>query len=655
MEILALLAKARADTEIALGDLDSGFEIYKTVLKELPEIAGESLLRLSFLLGQQFPNEDFLEGLDGQRRDFWRAVFEARRGSHRESLEFEAESTSDLAYLGLLYPPPRQDEALQVWMHYLETVESGWERAFVAEEVLKRRPSTCQMCRTAQAIDFGRDQPLCSRCRQLLQDPNWLKETLKGEDPAAIQLLENLSGETFEGPVDMDDLLPQAARGRDVPLVKRLEKLKPFYPLFESTLKECWDEALEMVGGVQDEMKPHHLWSALHRHGDSLSQAVHHETIERGRYLYSGGDGDADLLRVLNIARWWDVLNPNSKSSEISLGSVYRSLAYCFDETRQTMFTSLIRMIGMGCNARQAAEFEKLLQENPDDIFLRIVLCDYANAESFNKVNPHNLWLVNHHPHLADPTSAGSLWLGSPDEFQVMLIAWSEAVRQNLDNPRILSKAGSFFGLSQPLLSLKLAQKAAMLGPEEATYRMTVGHAMESIAREALNPRARTRLLMKAVAWCEEALENHEDSDLRSIFLVDAVSYALRAGDHSRVERFAKELLDQPASEQNWNRGNSLHCAHLALGHLALNNDHLEQAKTHLLAAADIEGSPQLKSFGPHFGLARRFLALGELEVVAQYLQLCRGFWFSGQAFLDAWLGELKAGRVPELSGFRGE
>ena len=235
-----------------------------------------------------------------------------------------------------------------------------------------------------------------------------------------------------------------------------------------------------------------------------------------------------------------------------------------------------------------------------------------------------------------------------------MLIAWTKAVRQNLDNPRVLSKAGSFFGLSQPLLSLKLAQKAVLLEPGEVTYRMSVSNAIENVAREALNPESRVRILIEAVNWCEEVLKEYDDPGLRSIFLVDAVSYALRAGDHSRVERFAKELLEQSASEQNWNRGNSLHCAHLALGHLALNND-LEQAKTHLLAAADIEGSPQLKSFGPHFGLARRFLALGELEVVAQYLQLCRGFWFSGQAFLDAWLGELKAGRVPELSGFRGE
>ena len=655
MEIPALLIKARADTEIALGDLDSGFEIYKTVLMELPEIAGESLLRLSFLLGQQFPNEDFLAGLDGQRRDFWRAVFEARRGSHRENLEFEAQSMSDLAYLGLLYPPPRQDEALQVWMHYLETVESGWERAFVAEEVLKRRPSTCQMCRTAKAINFGRDQPLCSRCRQLLQDPNWLKETLKGEAPAAIELLENLSGETFEGPVDMDDLFPQAMRGGETSPVKRIEDLEPFYPLFENSLRQCWDEAVEMAGGSQSKMKPGHLWRALHLHGESLAESVHKDTIEGDRGLYDQGEGSADLVRVLNIARWWEALNPNSESTEITIPAVYRSLAFCFDETRPTMFTSMIRLIGMHCNAHQAAEFESLLEKCPDDIFLRIVLADYAGMESLSKVNPHNLWLVNHHPHLAESTTAGSLWLGSPGEYQIMLQAWTEAILRNLDNPGVLNKAGSFFRLSQPLLSLKLSQRAAELAPEDLTNRMSVGNAIESVAREALSPGARTRLLMEAVAWCEETLENQEDPDLRSIFLVDAVSYALRAGDYSRVESFARELLEQPPSKQNWNRGNSLHCAHLALGHLALNDDNLEQAKTHLLAAADIEGSPQLNSFGPHFGLARRFLALGEREVVAQYLQLCRGFWFSGQALLDAWLGELKAGRVPELGGFRGE
>lgn len=653
MDILALLTKARADTEIALGRLETGFDTYKTILGEQPEVGGEGLLRLSFLLGHKSPEDDYLSGLEEFRQDFWRAVFEARGGSHRETLEFEAEGTSDLAYLGLLYPPSQEDEALQVWMHYLEIVESGWERAFVAEEVLKRKPSTCQMCREAQASGFTRDQPLCSGCLQLLQDPDWFKATMKGEDPTAIQLLENLSGETFEGPIDMDDLLPQTARGQDAPLVRWGGELELFYPLFESSLKQCWDQAVDIAGGSQSDIRPSHLWSALHHPGGSLSKAIHKDIIEEDRNLFEEGDGEADLLRVLNVARWWDTLNPNSKSSEISIGTLYRRLAYCFDETRPTMFTALIRMIGMGCNARQAAEFESLLEESPDDIFLRIVLANYSNLESFTKVNPHDLWLVAHHPHLADSTS-GSLWLGSPGEFQTMLQAWSEAVEKHSDDPRVLDKAGKFFRLSQPLLSLKLSQRAATLKPEDTTYRMSVGHAMESMAREALNPEARTRLLLEAVAWCEEALENYEDPDLRSMFLVDAVTYAFRAGDYSRVERFAKELLEQPASEQNWNRGNSLHCAHLALGHLALNNENRELAKSHLLAAADIEGSPQLMSFGPHFGLARRFLALGEMEVVTQYLQLCRGFWLSGQGFVDAWLEELEAGRVPELSGFRG-
>ena len=654
MEIPALLTKARADTEIALGDLQSGFDIYKTILETLPEVASECLLRLSFLLGHKTSEEDYLAGLGAHRRNFWEAVFEVRRGNYRETLEFEAESTSDLAYLGLLYPPAQQESAVDVWMHYLETVESGWERAFVAEELLRRKPSMCQMCQEAQAGGFMRDQPVCSGCLQLLQDPNWFKETMKGEDPAAIELLENLSGEAFEGPVDMDDLFPQPVRERALPLVKRLEKLEKFYPLFENALKQCWDQAVDMAEGPLCDLKPRHLWSALHHPGDSLSKAIHKDTIEADRELYDQGDGDADLLRILNIARWWDTLNPNSKSSEISIGTVYRSLAYCFDETRPTMFTPLIRMIGMGCNARQAAEFESLLEKSPDDIFLRIVLANYSSMESFSKVNPHDLWLVNHHPHLADSTS-GSLWLGSPVEFRIMLQAWSEAVEQHSDDPRVLDKAGNFFRLSQPWLSLRLSQRAATLKPEETTYRMSVGHAMESLAREALNPEARTRLLMEAVAWCEEALDRYEDPDLRSMFLVDAVSYAFRARDYFSVERFAKELLQQAASVQGWNAGNSLHCAHLALGHLALNKEQLDEAKKHLLAAADIEGSPQLKSFGPHFGLARRFLALGEREVVTEYLRLCREFWFSGQGLIDAWLGELKAGRIPELGGFRGE
>ena len=511
------------------------------------------------------------------------------------------------------------------------------------------------MCQVAPAAGFQRELPVCSQCGALLEDPDWFKAALKGEDSNAIQLLENLSGETFDEPFDMDEMFPHQIKAEATPLMRRLEEVEDFYPHFSPELKTCWDDATDFARRAEEELKPGHLWEVLHRYPDSLGKYIHKDSLQTDRDLYKSHDGEADLLRILNIARWWDGLNPNGSSSEISLGTVYRSLAYGYDESHSRFYASMVSILGIGCNALQAAEFERLLEESPDDIFLRLVLTHYGTGETAAGLNRHTLWLVNHQPHLAEGNTAGVLWLTSPQGFRTMLEAWIGALERNPSKPMVLAKAGGFFTFSQPLLALKLYQRAAELEPEESLHRKHIAHALEGLAREALNPMARNQLLLEATEWCERSLEQIQDPNHRSHFLVDAVSYAFRAEDWTRVESFAKELLDSAGAEADWNRGNSLHCAHLALGHLALNSEDREQAKFHLLAAGEIEGSPQLKSFGPHFGLARRLLALGEMEVVSQYLRLCQNFWDSGQSYLEAWLAQLKAGQTPDLNGFRGE
>jgi hypothetical protein len=654
-----LLTKARADTEIAAGDLEMGIEIYQTIREALPRVACENLLRLNFLTGREPAVTGLISDLEEKRRVFWRAVYDVRCGKYKWSAEnsyIEAETVSDLAYLGLLYPPDQQEKALQAWMHYLETAETGWERSFVAGEALKRKPLTCQMCQTAQATNFQRDLPVCTGCLELIQDPEWFKNALKGEDSSAIELLENLSGESFSEPFDMEQLFPHQAEAEAAPLLRRLENLESFYPLFESELKACWGDAAELANRSQETLKPCHLWEAMHLHADSLSKSVHQDTLRDDRELYQRGDGQSDLLKILNVARWWDGLNPNIDSQGISLGTVYRSLAFGFDESRSSYYSAIFGMLGLWCNTRQASEFESLLTDFPDDIFLRLVLSNYnPTMEATAELNRHTLWLVNNRPQLAESSTSGALWLTSLKDYKTMLEAWTGALQGDPNNPKILAKAAEFFALSQPSLSLHLYQRAAELAPEDLTYRTQVGHALESVARETLNPESRTQLLLEAVAWCEQSLAQNRDPSHRSFFLVDAVQYAFRAGDWPRVESFANELLDEKDTEANWNQGNSVHYAHLALGHLALNKGDRKQAKLHLLAAADIKGSPQLKSFGPQFGLARRLLALGEVEVVSQYLRLCQNFWDMGHAYLEGWLAELQAGRIPDLAGFRGE
>ena len=638
--INTLLTKARADTEIAIGDLKSGIEIYESILEAVPQIAAENLLRLSFLTGRK-------------------AVFEASDNTYDWSTkpsDFRVESTSDLAYLGLLFPPEEQAKAIQSWLHYLRTVERGWERDFVSQEVLKREKLTCQMCRTVPATGFHLEAPVCKNCLELLQNPDWFKTALKGQDSSAIELLENLSGETFTEPVDLDAMFPHQVQIEKTPVLSPLQDVEAFYPLFESDLQACWDRAKELVES-ENGLEPCHLWEALHLEPGLLSNSIHQETLQDDRELYRHSNGQADLLESLNIARWYHGLNPNNESPKISAQAVYRGLAFAFDPTRSKFYASIIgTMIGIWSNSEQIAEFERLLEDEPDALLLRLLLSNGGTSlETVSSLNPHTLWLINHAPQLAESSTAGSMWLISPHDFKKYLEAWIDALENNMNDPEVLAKAGQFFTFSQPLLSLKLYERASQLAPEDLSYRTHIGHALENVAREALDPEARAKILREAVSCCEQSLAKDQEPGNRSFYLVDALQYSFRAEDWESVERLARELLQELGDEENWNRGNNLHCAHVALGHLALNEGNREVAKSHLLAAADVEGSPQLKSFGPRFGLARRFLALGETEVVIQYLRACQSFWEQGQAYLAGLLAELEAGRIPELSGFRGE
>lgn len=156
-----------------------------------------------------------------------------------------------------------------------------------------------------------------------------------------------------------------------------------------------------------------------------------------------------------------------------------------------------------------------------------------------------------------------------------------------------------------------------------------------------------------------------EDSEVALNWLRHALARAMLVvnGDPDTTKRLAEEMLRGNVDPESWNHGNVIHKANTILGRVALREDDLEGAKTHLLESAKTRGSPQLNSFGPSFTLASELLEKGQQEAVLEYLDLVGKFWATespdGRALhnrlarehgelLSEWKDQIRAGKTPD-------
>ncbi len=105
--------------------------------------------------------------------------------------------------------------------------------------------------------------------------------------------------------------------------------------------------------------------------------------------------------------------------------------------------------------------------------------------------------------------------------------------------------------------------------------------------------------------------------------------------------------------KRDWNYGNAIHQANIFLGLASLRSGQLQEAKTYLIAAGKSKGSPQLNSFGPDMALAEQMLENGERDIVINYLDLVKKFWWKAFSFfkIRKWKREIKNGDIPNFGG----
>lgn len=136
----------------------------------------------------------------------------------------------------------------------------------------------------------------------------------------------------------------------------------------------------------------------------------------------------------------------------------------------------------------------------------------------------------------------------------------------------------------------------------------------------------------------------------RWLALGDIAFWSVDAGELAEATAHAEELLQLAKRYTNdWNYGNAIHKANLALGRVALRNGNKEAAIRYLHLAGQTRGSPQLNSFGPNVLLAKELLEAGEKDAVLKYFDLCGAFWQFDWGALSIWKEMIEAGRRPNF------
>lgn len=103
--------------------------------------------------------------------------------------------------------------------------------------------------------------------------------------------------------------------------------------------------------------------------------------------------------------------------------------------------------------------------------------------------------------------------------------------------------------------------------------------------------------------------------------------------------------------KDDWNYGNAIHQSYTYLGLLSIDQNKISRAKEYLIKAGSTPGSPQLNNFGPNMLLAEKLLRLNQVDVVLEYIDICKSFWcfFFRITKTIKWKWLIKNGKVPNF------
>ena len=301
-------------------------------------------------------------------------------------------------------------------------------------------------------------------------------------------------------------------------------------------------------------------------------------------------------------------------------------------------------------SATEAQMLEKQLAANPQSLGTRAQLLGYYYGK--RRSNPrrhaeHLLWFIRNAPEseVLDSSPAHIFPMFNADGYLEAKRAWQRLVQEEPENVAILRNAASFHRRSDATLSATLLQRAEALEPSNPEWARQLARLHWREAR--IFPEARdSGGAARALADFERAYELSEAGDHADL-MPDLALAAFAARDNEKARGYAMVMLEAPPNRRD--RGDSIHYGNLVLGHVALSEDNVAEARARLLAAGRMRGSPIQRFGAPDMTLAKALLERGESETVLKYLELCFDFWQAGEERLKDWIALVEAGRIPDF------
>ena len=311
---------------------------------------------------------------------------------------------------------------------------------------------------------------------------------------------------------------------------------------------------------------------------------------------------------------------------------------------------------GRGLTDAAALELERELAAQPENLDLRTRLLGYYMGRQYGKNadnsarNAHILWIIANRPEapIAGLPYANIHLPLDPDAYAQAKALWLEQTARLPANGAVLNNAANFFIQSDRELADDLYSRGQALEPENAMWAFHRG-TLASLELIRGPESAQVAQAQQALEFYRQALTLEPEPHFHAMLLESAAKIAVTARQFDEAKQYADELLAYGQQLPRKEAGNELHHSNLVLGRLALHSGRREEAKSYLLAAGDVAGSPHLDSFGPNMELAKALLEAGEKETVLQYFGLCAKFWKSKE--LKEWRKQIERGETPDFGG----
>ena len=228
----------------------------------------------------------------------------------------------------------------------------------------------------------------------------------------------------------------------------------------------------------------------------------------------------------------------------------------------------------------------------------------------------------------------------NPALFAQRRAEWLACIDSSPGDIYVLEQAADFVAVLDPALAQDLYERARAIEPGDPRWTLKLAQLHSRNTLRSTDPAGEAKL---ALAEDERALAmGASDTSLAQM--------AFDAGDMVKARAYAGQLISTAtATPDAWNVGNLIHKGNLVLGRIALREGKIGDALIFLERSGEVQGSPQLNSFGPNMSLAKDLLEAGETRAVLAYFERCRAFWKMGGSQLDRWAADVRNGKIPNF------